>query len=249
MRVALVADIHANQAAFEAVVASIERERPGAVLCLGDVASTGPQVRETLGLLKTLGWPTVMGNADADLIEAPARPPFVDGIATADDAGRIADIDRWCAALLDDADRSYIRTFQPTISIDLGGAARLLAFHGSPRSFNEVISASTADEVLDQLLEGHGANLFAGGHWHFRMLRTHQTKTVLNPGSAGLAYEFRGDGSVRVPPWAEFALVDVGAGGEVSVRFNRVLYDREATIRAMFERGMPHASWWSADWR
>jgi hypothetical protein len=27
-----------------------------------------------------------------------------------------------------------------------------------------------------------------------------------------------------------------------------VSYDRDATVRAMSERAMPHAAWWAADW-
>jgi hypothetical protein len=53
---------------------------------------------------------------------------------------------------------------------------------------------------------------------------------------------------VRVPPWAEFAILQ-DAGGAVSVDFRRILYDREATVRAMAANGMPHADWWASDWR
>jgi hypothetical protein len=34
----------------------------------------------------------------------------------------------------------------------------------------------------------------------------------------------------------------------MSVDFRRVLYDRDATVRAMMEREMSHAAWWAADW-
>jgi hypothetical protein len=53
---------------------------------------------------------------------------------------------------------------------------------------------------------------------------------------------------VRVPPWAEFAILQ-DAGGAVSVDFRRILYDREATVRAMAEHEVPHAAWWAAGWR
>jgi len=56
------------------------------------------------------------------------------------------------------------------------------------------------------------------------------------------------DGRVRIPPWAEFALLSDSDEGTLSVDFRRVPYDRAATVRAMFERGMPHAAWWSEEW-
>jgi hypothetical protein len=52
-----------------------------------------------------------------------------------------------------------------------------------------------------------------------------------------------------VPPWAEFALLSQSDTGAVSVDFRRVSYDRDATVRAMTERAMPHAAWWATDWR
>jgi predicted phosphodiesterase len=43
LKLALIADIHGNLAALEAVLAEIEREHAEAIVCLGDVAATGHQ--------------------------------------------------------------------------------------------------------------------------------------------------------------------------------------------------------------
>ena len=59
-----------------------------------------------------------MGNADAELLDMPPPAPEAD-----EDARRIADIDRWCAAQLDDADRAFLASFQPTVEIPLGEGA------------------------------------------------------------------------------------------------------------------------------
>jgi len=248
MRVALIADIHGNLAALEAVLTAIAGERPDQIVCLGDVAATGPQPVETLRRLRELGCPVVMGNTDADLIEPRDAPPFAAEPA-ADDARRIAEIDRGCAAQLDETDRAYLASFGPTVGVELGPDLRLPCSHGSPRSFDNIVAATTPDDELDAMLAGHDAALFAGGHRHVRMLRDHRGRTVINPGSVGLAYEIRPDGSVRVPPWAECAVVAADAVDNVGIAFRRLPYDREATIRAMVERGMPHAGWWAGDWR
>ena len=79
------------------------------------------------------------------------------------------------------------------------------------------------------------------------MLRSLRGREILNPGSVGLAYELLPDGGDRVPPWAEYALI-AATKDMVSVDFRRVPYDQDATIRAMFEHGMPHAAWWSEGW-
>jgi putative phosphoesterase len=244
LTIALIADIHGNLVALDAVLDALKAEPPDQIICLGDVAATGPQPREVLHRLRELGCPVVMGNADAELLDV--APPGPD---TDDDSRRIAEISRWCAAQLDDADRAFLASFQPTVEISLGEERSLLCCHGSPRSYDDVIVVATPDNELDAMIAGHEATVLAGGHTHIRMLRAHRGREIVNPGSVGLAYQFFPDGSVRVPPWAEFALLSRADAGAVSIDFRRVPYDRDATVRTMTEREMPHAAWWAADWR
>jgi putative phosphoesterase len=244
LAIALIADIHGNLAALDAVLEALKAEPPDQIVCLGDVAATGPQPREVVRRLRELGCPVVMGNADAELLNV--APP---GAETDEESPRIAHISRWCAAQLDDADRAFLASFQPTVEISLGEERSLLCCHGSPRSYVDVILATTSDDKLEGMIAGHEATIIAGGHTHIRMLRAYRGREIVNPGSVGLAYQFFPDGSVRVPPWAEFALLSQADAGAVSVDFRRVPYDRDATVRAMTEREMPHAAWWAADWR
>jgi putative phosphoesterase len=241
MKIALIADIHGNLAALDAVLAAIAEERPDRTICLGDVAAMGPQPREVLARLRELAIPVVMGNADAELLDP---SPMPDDSA---DARKIKAMTAWAAAHLDAADRAFLAGFQPTIAVALG-ARRLLCCHGSPRSFDDVITATTPDDDLAPLLAGVDADLVAGGHTHVRMLRAFQGRELINPGSVGLAFELLPDGSVRVPAWAEFAILS-STDDAVSIDFRRVPYDRDATVRAMRERGLPHTEWWAADWR
>jgi len=131
------------------------------------------------------------------------------------------------------------------VEISLGAERRLLCSHGSPRSYDDVIVATTPDAELAGMMASHDAAIIAGGHTHIRMLRAYQGREFVNPGSVGLAYRFFPDGSVHVPPWAEFALLSRTDAGAVSVDFRRVPYDRDATVCAMAEREMPHAAWWA----
>jgi predicted phosphodiesterase len=244
LTIALVADIHGNLAALDAVLDVLTAEPPDQIVCLGDVAATGPHPREVLRRLQGLGCPVVMGNADAELLDVADPGPETD-----EDRRRIADISRWCAAQLDDTDRAFVAWFQPTVAISLGEKRSLLCCHGSPRSYDDVIVAAIPDDELDTMIAGHEATVIAGGHTHIRMLRAYRGREIVNPGSVGLAYQFLPDGRVRVPPWAEFALLSQADAGAVSIDFRRVPYDRDVTVRAMIEREMPHAAWWAEDWR
>ena len=244
--IALIADVHGNLAALDAVLDALTREQPDQIVCLGDVAATGPRPHDVVHRLRELGCDVVMGNADAELLDLPAAEPETDERA---DTHKIQDIDRWGAAQLDDADRAFIASFQPTVEIALGSGRTLLCCHGSPRSYDDLITATTPDQELESMMAGYPAAIIAGGHTHIRLLRACQGREIVNPGSVGLAYQFSPDGSVRVPPWAEFALLSETGDGALNVDFRRLSYDRDATVRAMKERGMPHAAWWAADWR
>ncbi len=242
MRLALISDIHGNLAALEAALTAIEQAAVGQIVCLGDVASTGPQPRETLRRVRGLGCPVVMGNADAELI-APSSPHGeADG-----DVRRFLDMTAWAATQLDEDDREFLASFQPTVSVDLGATGRLLCCHGSPRSYDDVIRAATPDEEVVPMMAGIEDAIVAGGHTHERMLRGWRGRELINPGSIGLAYQFLPDGAVRVPPFTEYAIV-TNDDDAISVDFRRVPYDRAATVRAMVESGMPHADWWAEGW-
>jgi predicted phosphodiesterase len=242
MRIAIIADIHANLTALDAALADIEALRPDQVVCLGDVAALGPQPRQVVERLRALGCPVVMGNADAWLLDPPVE-------ASADEnTRRFEDIDRWCAAQLAPTDLAFLRAFAPTVELPLGDRATLLCFHGSPQSYDDIIVATTPDDELARMLGGCRATVLAGGHTHAQMLRRYQEMTVLNPGSVGLSFEYNSAGSARNPPWAEYAVVD-WARGRLSVELRRVPFDAGALAQAAFDSGMPHAEWWARDWR
>jgi len=242
MRIAIISDIHGNAVALDAVLSELNRVHVDRIVCLGDVAATGPQPHEAVERLKVLNGPVVMGNADAWLLN-----PML-GAATDDITRRIEEIDLWCAGQLSAADLDYLRTFRPTVEMPLDSGATLLCFHGSPQSNTHVIVSTTPEDDLERMLSGFSASVMAGGHTHTPMLRRYQDVTVINPGSVGLAFErARHTDQERNPPWAEYALVN-WENGYLSIELRRVPLDVAAVIRAALDSGMPHAEWWGGDW-
>ncbi|HXF61441.1 MAG TPA: metallophosphoesterase family protein, partial [Caldilineaceae bacterium] len=206
--------------------------------------------RAVVARLRQVGCPVVMGNTDAWALDPHPHP-----IRNAD-SERLNAIELWGAAQLDDTDRAFIRTFQPTIELAAGSELRLLCYHGSPRSFHEGLLATTPDEQLDAALAGCTATLLAGGHTHTQMVRRHGEKLLINPGSVGQPVERVAEG-VRYPPWAEFAVVEVlpggdsggGAGYTLSVALRRIPVDVAEVVKLAYAGGMPHAEWWVGHWR
>lgn len=242
MRIALISDIHGNLTALEATLADIGERGADAAVCLGDVAPGGPQPRETLERLRGLGWPCVMGNADAWLLD----PSPVHG--TSAKMQRINEIDLWCAQQLSPGHREYLRTLAPVVDLPAGNGERILCFHGSPRSYDDVILSTTSERDLQGMLAGATATLLAGAHTHVPMLRRYRDALIINPGSVGRPFEVSGSGRERKPPWAEYALVDRD-GERLGVEFRRIPVDIDTVSRAARESGMPHAAWWARSWR
>lgn len=214
MPLALVSDIHGNDLALAAVVAELERLGVEQVVCLGDVAEGGSQPAEVLDRLARLGWPVILGNADAFLLEVDPSSPEP---ATDEQLERRT----WTLGQLSDAQLEQIRAFVPTLDVEVDGLT-LRAFHGSPRSYDDVVLPETPDGVAERLLGGSGVDLLAGGHTHLQWTRYVDGALYVNPGSVGLAYD-RFDSEPVPIEVAEYALVTGG-----SVEFRRVPWQSES---------------------
>jgi putative phosphoesterase len=231
VRTALIADIHGNVVALRAVLEDV-RSHADRVVCLGDVAATGPQPAEAVEAVAELGCDVVMGNTDEWLL-SPTDEAIED-----DDTRRIAEIDLWAREQLTADHLAELRRYQARVELD-----GLLCYHGSPRSNTEVILSTTPDPELAQMVAGYERRVLAGGHTHVTMLRRFRGSLVVNPGSVGMPFEQTARETFRNPPWAEYAVVD-----GTDVDFRRVAVDVGAVTEAARASGMPNAGWWVKDW-
>lgn len=227
MRLAFVSDLHGNLDALEAVVADLADVAPDLVVNLGDCLSGPLDAAATCDRLIDLGWPTVRGNHDRQLLDRPVE--------------RMGPSDAAAAAELGDRHRAWLAALPPT----LAPAPGVLAFHATPT--NDL--AHVAEEVtphgvhlrarkaMAALLGPSEATLLVGGHSHLpRLIDLGDGRFYLNPGSIGLtAYEddepyfhVMETGS----PLVSYAVVDLSAAAP-KVSFRLVGYDtRRAVARA-----------------
>lgn len=237
MRIALIADVHANLVALEAVAAGLANDRPERTVFLGDALGMGPHPVEVLERLEELCDVFVMGNVDAEALEGHVPEDAVG------DARRFYEISRWTGEQLGASERAFVSSFVPHAEVD-DGDFRLLAYHGSPHSFDDRIYPTSPVEELEGLLGTLPADVYAGGHTHMQFVRRHRKSLVVNPGSAGFAYDrdARPAEDVRMAAFAEYALVDVGEAGP-SISLGRVPFDVARHVTALRSCGMPHAEW------
>ncbi|GHO64657.1 DNA methylase [Ktedonobacter sp. SOSP1-52] len=234
MRIAIISDIHGNCLAFDAVLEDLRLRSIDQIVCLGDAIQGGPQPAETLQRLRELACPVVMGNADAWLLTGEETSPH-EQVSSQQMAVR-----EWSLAQLSEDDRVFIDQFAPTVEIALEADKKLLCFHGSPRSFDDLILPNTSEEALQTLLGGFEAALFSGGHTHTQQLRRLGDAWYVNPGSVGLAYNWMLPADTfHADPWAEYAIV-TSEGGRNNIEFLHVPFDVRSLIELIKASGRPH---------
>lgn len=219
MRIAVLADIHGNLPALEAVLAEVDRAGVDAVVLNGDLA-TGPMPAETLDRLAALGdravW--VRGNADRELVEA-----YDKGRADPDlpDIARIPT--EYCASVMEKRHRDLLADLPLTVTLDIDGFGPVLFCHATTRTDTEIV---LVDSPVDRYREAFGGteNLVVLGHTHMPFDRLADRRRFVNPGSVGMPYG--GTGAY----WAVL-------GPDVGLR--RTGYDLDAAATTMLACGYP----------
>jgi predicted phosphodiesterase len=241
IRTALISDIHGNAIAFEAVLADLEREPVDQVVCLGDALQGGCQPAEVFTLLQRLGCPTVLGNADAFVVDESA--------GAEEPTERQLDVREWTRAQLGGEGLAYVETFLPKLSVSIGGRRELLAFHGSPDSYDDVVLPHLDEDEFRRLLGTPSSDLLAGGHVHLQWLRRYGQSMFVNPGSVGLSYDHvQPEDDFRLDAFAAYARIEV-ADDTIEIAFRRIPFERDALLAAVEASGIPHVESTLAQWQ
>ena len=233
MRYAIIADIHANLAAFTAVLDDIEhRGGVDEVWCLGDVVGYGPDPHQCLELLRQRNHVCVAGNHDRAAIGKLDTAYFNPNAAAAC---------HWTAQQLSPEDRQYLESLPLVIEKD-----DFTLVHGSPREpvWEYLLSTSNASENFAYFqskfcLIGHSHVPLVFRHTDtgacsFSQLSTNiglvlgKSRLIINPGGVGQPR----DGEPR----ASYAIYDSETG---IIKLYRVTYDISATQNKMAEHGLP----------
>lgn len=238
MRIALISDIHGNGVALETVLHDLKSEEVDHIVCLGDVATDGPQPRQVIARLKNLNCSVIQGNMDIWMLH-PSLPE--------EKMSRFKEIQFWGVNQLTPDDLDFLRTFQATKAISLSDTTILLCYHGCPASNEQGLNYATSNEDIEVMLSGQCASVFAGGHTHRQMLRRFGDLTILNPGSVGAPMNHKDKKSHLYQEthsmWAEYAIVE-SANQILRTEFRRVPIDVDLLVQSVNESDMPNANYW-----
>lgn len=238
MTTALISDIHGNFVALDTVLAAIAPLTVDRVLCLGDIAASGPQPVAVIERLRDENIICVQGRTDAWLLNPPHR----------DTQTRTGVIDRWCADRIGPEHRDFLAAMPPVTWFEFAPPHKLFAFHGAPNNNREKLQPSTSMETLREwLLPYRQASVFACGSTHQQYVMTLGSSYIISPGSVGAPIVHGADGPFK-PAYAEYALVDF-AGATAQVTLRRVPLDIDAVRAAAYDARMPNGEWWAQTWQ
>lgn len=232
-RLAIISDVHGNDAALETVLADVDAHGVDAIWCLGDVVGYGPRPTRCCELVRERAELCLVGNHDLAVLGK---------VGTEDFNAEAAAATEWTRNALSDDARAFLDALEPT-----GTADGVQLFHASP-----------VDPIWDYVLTREGvllslvltdAPVVAVGHTHvplaFSLVRDTlvgghapaghdvelgDARWLLNPGSVGQPRD--GD------PRAAWLLLDRRSG---RATFRRVEYPVERVQRELREAGLPPA--------
>ncbi|BDI59749.1 metallophosphoesterase family protein [Qipengyuania nanhaisediminis] len=178
MRVALLADIHANIAALDAVLAEVRREGIAQLVLLGDFVGYFYEPRAVIEALAQFDCIAIRGNHDRMAIEARSDGARLRQYRSRYGSGLDAVIEQF------DAEHwQWLGALPETRDVALGTLKVRLA-HGAPFDPDAYIYPDSSQDRFAQVVEGFDGDAIWLGHTHWPMMRP-GPPALVNPGSVG----------------------------------------------------------------
>ena len=225
MQVAVLADIHGNLPACEAVLQDIARARPDYIVAAGDLVLRGAHPKETLQLLNQHCHTLLMGNTDGYLAKVYL-------------SGAYSEKEHWKTGLLDwtreQLGETYLRQLgQLPFSVRYAPGTPgqdLFVCHANPKNLEDALDPTLDDLSVRAFLQHLDAGACAFGHLHFPYRRWVGRTLIADVASAGLPR----DGDMR----PAYGLFTHGPQGW-RVQIRRVQYPVRKATQAILDRKVP----------
>jgi len=212
--VAVIADIHANLIALEAVLEDIDSLGIERIICAGDIVGYYPFPNETVDLMRKRNVTAIKGDNDL----------AVERLTTRGMNRLAAECAKWTWERITARNVDYLRGLRSKLDLSLDELS-ISIFHGSPRDPDEYLYEI---DVTEDLLEMTGSHIVITAHTHIPFIKRFEKGLVLNPGSVGQPR----DRDSR----ACYSLLD-SKTGNASIR--RRKFDIQAVREKVKEEGLP----------
>jgi len=242
MRLALLADVHDNLPALEAVVEDIDRRGVDGIIAAGDYLVRGPFPLETMRLLRSLDAWMIRGNTDGYVLNyhaglAPESWYWSEQWAAM----------RWTCEQVDRETLAFAEALPEERVVALEGVHPIRVVHGAPRDpLGQIVPkgdeeaigwfrrAGFIDEGCEQLrvsdaLHETAEPVLVCGHTHIPWGEERDGRLMLNPGAVS--------GSLNQDTRAQYAVL-TWRDGRWQAEHRAVPYDLSRVRHGFIERGL-----------
>jgi len=231
MHIAILADIHANLTALEAVLHDVSARGPfDFVVSSGDQVVGGPRPLQTWQALEAAHVYCLLGNTERDIGCGQFPPSPIGGQYRR----QIIEVFNWTLDVLPGEVRSGIARLHRRLDLCVDGGPLLVISHANGVDLDSFIWADDDPTELAPLMGSPTPSLLVVGHIHSPLDLQVGSTRVMRAGSVALKYE---PSEYNVAHWAE---VTWDADGAVwNAERHRVTWDHGAEIDAAHEAGYP----------
>ncbi len=177
MKSLILADIHANLPALEAVF-----EQEGSwdeLIVLGDIVVAGPYPDEVTSLLVDEKGVLIRGNHDQEALEIDLDAPQPDAHW---------EWIQWTRRQLSRRNYDFVASLPDTCAIERDGMSLRLVHGRFPRELGRRVWPDSPDEQFEAIAQLYQEDIILYGHVHVQSQHVHQLTTFLNPGTVGAPY-------------------------------------------------------------
>jgi len=213
MRLAILADIHGNLPAFEAVLNHVAQQKVDQIIIAGDMVIGAPDSKACLALAMSLGCPILRGNHERYIANygTPNGSPLW---ATEQYAPL-----QWAVAQLSEQERQWMA--QLPASLRMPEAPNLFVVHASERNDHDTVEPHTPEQELQAMFPMAQERYIVRSHNHYGQVRIWEKGYIITTGSVGLP--------VGGNPTAKYLLLDQNKTGW-KIQHQSVPYNIDATI-------------------
>lgn len=243
MKVAVLADIHANLPALQTVVAHIDQWQPDCVVVAGDIVNRGPSPLACWQMVSqrrqesNAPWYVLKGNHEEYVIShTRPHPPWNPAQAeifrgsewTYEQLGPsiVAELDALPLAFELDGQAHCLDVNAASASALASALARFT--HGSMRGTRDGIYTRTTEADLWLQMGANPPSLFCVGHTHQPLVRQLGSHVIVNVGSVGMPFDGDGRAAYAQLIWQQ---------NNWQAEIIRLPYDRAQTERDYLDTG------------
>lgn len=237
-KIAILADIHGNQTAFEAVLADAKSLGVEEYWFLGDLCGPGPGGEEMVAQLRQLNVTVcVRGNWDEwENRETVASEPLDLSSARSVHLYRL---NQYFLENLSEESLTWLRSLPLTQKIERNGLRFQISHNLPDKHYGPELTVPAPRSEMNKLFPDKEADVAIFAHIHHQMLRYDQYgRQILNPGSIGQPfYEWE---EISIDLRAHYLVLTLSEAEIDQIQFRKVAYDVEDEIALAKKKGLPY---------